>query len=667
MNLNNELLQKIEELKKEIESLRKESKNQELRIRNLEGVPPPPPLPAPPPPPPYEEIPAIPTKPIDIERIMGGNWLVRIGIAAIIIGIGFFLKYAIDKWGIGPTGRIIGGLIAGMILIGFGEYLKDRYRKYAQTLTGGGIAILYLSIFAAFNLYQLIGLVPAFFFMIVVTLAAAALSIRYNASAIAFIGIIGGFFTPFMLGVRNIEANQNIILAYIVLLNLGILAISFFKNWRSLSFFGFLFTYLSFGVWFASLYKPEKLAYTEFALTIFFFLFAFITIFYHLINRRRAEGSDLALMTMNAAIYFFWSYGLLVKDYKDWMGFFAIILALFYFLLAYLAHLRNREDPYLTLFLAGISLVFLTVAIPIQLKQYWITIAWAVEGIVLSWLGFYLRSYRLRAFSLLIFLLVIIRLLGFDMAWGQEFIPILNKRFFVFFLGILAFYFASYIWWRGQKELREEEKFALPTLLLSANFLTLWIFSHEIISFFDQKILYFQPRFREIRGIYPQVARAETEKLNLEINNLRFIRNLSLSLFWALYAIILSLIGIIKKYKPIQVAALILIGLIMAKLIFFDVPGKALTLAQNFSLSFVWAVYSIIIICLGIFMKYPPIRISGLAFLWLIVFKVFLFDTWNLAQLYRVASYITLGIILLVTGYLYLKFRERIKEFLLES
>ncbi len=681
MNPDNELIQKIEELRKEIERLKEELEDQKLRVKKLEeGLPSPLYPPVPPPPPPYEKAPEVPLpkKIINLETIMSGNWLVKVGIAAIIIGIGFFLKYAIDRWGMGPTGRVIAGLAAGIILITLGEYLKDRYRKYSQALTGGGIAILYLSIFAAFNLYQLIDLAPAFAFMIIVTLTAGVLSLRYDALPIAFIGIVGGFFTPFMLGVKNIAANQNIIFAYIVLLNLGILAISSFKNWRLLSFSGFLFTYLSFGAWFAALYKPEKLAYTEFVLTIFFLLFSFITIFYHFIQKRKAEWPDLALMTMNAAIYFSWSYGILVKDYRNWMGFFAVILAFFYCILAYLTYLRKLKDPNLTLFLAGISLVFLTIAIPIQLKQYWITIAWAAEAVVLSWLGFYLKSYHLRAFSLLLFLLVIIRLLGFDMAWEErieEFTPIFNKRFFAFFVSILAFYLASYIWWLGQKEIKVEEKFVLPFLLLSANFLSLWILSNEIIRYFDGKIAELRkPKEISIydyerclryyrRGYFPQeCVRIDFEK----IKNLQFLRNLSISLLWGLYAIILSLVGILKKYKPIQLAGLILIGLIMGKLVFYDVPGKDLTLAQNFYLSFIWSVYSIIIICLGIFLKYPPIRVLGLTFLWLMVFKVFLYDTWRLAELYRIGSYITLGIILLITGYLYLRFRHKIKEFLLE-
>lgn len=716
-NQNEEILKQLKELRKEVETLKGEIKARkgEEKVRGPESrtafgfgagpLPPPPlagvseqapyiPIEEPPPPPIYkgEESPGlikemrglaegvtgikVPSG-FHFEELAGGNWLVKIGVAAIVIGVGFFLKYAFDHW-IGPAGQVATGLIVGMVLVGLGEYWKSRYRLYAQALTGGGIAILYLSIFAAYNFHDLISMYPAFFFLALITVVAGALSVRYDSPVIAFLGIIGGFLTPFMLGVKSVEENEKALLAYIILLNLGILGVSLYKNWRSLSFVGFLLTYLSFGVWFADRFTDERLAFTESALTCFFLLFAFITIIYHLINKKRASWPDLALMTMNAAIYFFWSYGLLQRDYGEWMGFFAVALSLFYFLLAYLAYFRNREDSYLTLFLAGISLVFLTIAVPIQLKQHWITIAWAVEAIVLSWLGFYLRSYHLRAFSLLVFLLVIFRLFGFDMRLDirglEDFVPIFNKRFFVFFVSIVSFYLASYIWYLGKDELRpEEQKYVMPALLLSANFITVWILSYEILKYFDGKITGLRKPEEVSIYDYERCAGAggyrcyEIDVDYTAIRNLKFFQNLSLSLFWVIYAMILSMAGHIKRYAPIKLAGLVFLWLVIVKVLIFDIISMGgLTLAQNFLISFIWAIMGIVIVGLGIFSKFPPLRVTGLALLWVMVFKVFLFDTWKLAELYRVGAYISLGVILLITGYLYLRFQERIKEFLLE-
>lgn len=94
---------------------------------------------------------------------------------------------------------------------------------------------------------------------------------------------------------------------------------------------------------------------------------------------------------------------------------------------------------------------------------------------------------------------------------------------------------------------------------------------------------------------------------------------------------------------------------------------RQLELAQNFSLSFVWAIVAVVAVGLGIGFKYAKLRIAGLVLLWLMIFKVFLFDTCNLKELYRIGAYLILGVILLATGYLYVRIQQRIKEILLDD
>ncbi len=719
-NSQNQILEELKRLAKSVASLREELRSQGARLSKLEemrisiepsrtaeepftpfevvspappaSVPEPSSVPrptmAPPEPPPYipsgEAVrPVIPTRGdisglvkgvtgweapqgINLEAMMGGNWLVKIGVAALVIGVGFFLKYAFDHW-MGPTGQVATGVGVGLLLIGLGEFWKTRYANYAHAITGGGIAILYLSFYGAFAFYDppvIVSAYATFFFVLLVTVASGALAVRYNSAVIALLGMAGGYLTPLML-YRDLPSNELMLIGYIVLLNFGVMGISAFRDWRPFTLVSFLGTHLLFFVWHGDAYAAEKLGLAMSALTAFFIQFVFVTVAYHLIDRKASQNPDVVLMGANAAVYFGWSYKLLRSDYEPWLGFFAVGLALFYFLFAYLAYLRNREDPRLTLTLAGVSLVFLTIAVPIQLRQYWITIAWATEALILSWLGFYLKSYHLRVFSLLIFLLVVMRLFGFDMMQRdnlKDYIPVFNKTFFVFVVSITAFYLASYLWWLGKEDIRlKEERYVMPVLLLTANFLTLWIFSHEISRYFDSRISDAQ---KEAGGI---TIYGKRQYDYAKINTLSFLKNLCVTLLWALYAFGLMLAGTAKKYAVVQKAGMALLVLVMAKFVFVDTFGQTrLTIAQNFSLSFIWLVYSIALVVTGIAIKYQPMRVLALAFLWIIVFKVFLFDTWRLAELYRIASYISLGVILLGTGYLYLRFQERIKEFLAE-
>ncbi|HLB28284.1 MAG TPA: DUF2339 domain-containing protein, partial [Dehalococcoidales bacterium] len=131
------------------------------------------------------------TKEREWEQILGGNWLARIGAIALVIGVGFFLKFAFDNNWIGPTGRIILGIIVGLLLLGGGYLWRKRYPIFSQAISGAGIAILYLSVYAGFAIYHLMNFYAALAFLFLVSVASAALALLYNSMSLAIIGIIG--------------------------------------------------------------------------------------------------------------------------------------------------------------------------------------------------------------------------------------------------------------------------------------------------------------------------------------------------------------------------------------------------------------------------------------------------------------------------------------------
>jgi len=268
----------------------------------------------------------IETQRFDFERTFGGNWMVKIGVAALVLGMGFFLKLAFDNGWIGPTGQIIIGMLSGFALMGAGEYWQKRYPIYAQILTGGGIAILYFTTYAAYAFYEMIGEYLAFGFMSVVTLISGILAIRYDKPTIAVIGILGGFFTPFMF-IKSVS--ELTLLFYTLVLNGGILIISSLRNWRPLTLIGLLGSFALYLFWHTQYYNIERLATAEIFLTSVFLIFAFATILWHLVWKKKAAESDLILMSLNATIYFVASYLLLEGHpvYKDWLGFFTFALA----------------------------------------------------------------------------------------------------------------------------------------------------------------------------------------------------------------------------------------------------------------------------------------------------------------------------------------------------
>src|SRR4030042_5265813 len=194
----------LEEMLKKLDGIGKKADAQDARIKALEDAlnireetivmaQKTAPLPPPPPPPyPAETEKESPIRKENLEEQIGGQWFAKIGIFVLLLGVSFFLKYAFDNNWIGETGRVLMGIIAGIALLGAGEKLIRNYFLYGQILSGGGLAMLYLSVYAAFGFYELLPAIAAFAFMALVTGAGIALRLRYHAESLLGIAIFGG-------------------------------------------------------------------------------------------------------------------------------------------------------------------------------------------------------------------------------------------------------------------------------------------------------------------------------------------------------------------------------------------------------------------------------------------------------------------------------------------
>ncbi|MCK5332437.1 DUF2339 domain-containing protein, partial [Candidatus Parcubacteria bacterium] len=269
-----------------------------------------------------------PKKRENFEAEIGLKWLGRIGILALVFGIAFFLKYAFENDWIGETGRVAIGILSGMILIYLGDFLRQKFNAYAATLTGGGIAVLYLSIYSSFAYYQLIEQIPAFITMVIITAIGAFLAIRYEQISLAALSILGGFLTPLLLS-TGID-NQIELFSYITILNLGILGISYFRNWQKLNLLGFLATIFLYIIWFLQHYDGNQLFSTLVFLTLWFVIYSVAIVSHNILYKKRVDTFDLTLIISNALVYFASSYTLLSIDYGDYMGFFAVLIFLGY-------------------------------------------------------------------------------------------------------------------------------------------------------------------------------------------------------------------------------------------------------------------------------------------------------------------------------------------------
>ena len=336
---------------------------------------------------------------IDYEKYIGENLMSKIGIAILVLAIGFFVKYAIDNDWIGPVGRVCIGLLCGGILVGLAHKLRKDYVAFTSVLVGGGLAIFYFTIALAYHQYHLFDQTVAFGIMVVITIFAVVLSLLYDRQELAVISMVGGYATPFM--VSNGSGNYIALLSYLCILNTGLLVIAYMRSWRILNALAFVFTFVIYDSWLFTLNSPVSPTTFSNALifgSVFFIFFFIAAIANNIRENKKFLPIDFGMLLINSIQFF--SVGLYLLEQMsahEYRGLFSACLAAFHLIASYLLFRRQNADKNILYLLIGITLTCISITAPLQLEGNFITLFWASESVVLLWL--YKKS-RIRIISL---------------------------------------------------------------------------------------------------------------------------------------------------------------------------------------------------------------------------------------------------------------------------
>jgi uncharacterized membrane protein len=401
-----------------------------------------------------------------LESRIGSQIFNRVGILAVLIGMAWFLKFAIDNQWIGPLGRVLIGLISGVGLVAWSERFRSKgYPAFSYSLKAIGSGILYLSLWAAFELYHLIPSVVAFGGMILVTAWNGFMCWVQDAELLALYAIVGGFSTPLLLSTG--ENHQLALFSYLLLLDAAVLALIALRPWSRLLLASFVGTvFFSIG-WYARFYTDEQFALTAFFVSVFFLLFAVAPRL--LRGLQTADASNLPtqdnlvlvlLPLANAALGFLEFYFLLDQPGRRWaQPWTAIVFAVFYLLLLRLP-LRNgmAKPAILSSLHLAIAVIFLTIAIPLEAHGRWITIGWLAEGAILLWLAGRLNLLLLRVLALCALVLGFVALIALNVTASDT--VFLNARFATYLVGIAAFALSAWIAAKSAQVTETGERFA---------------------------------------------------------------------------------------------------------------------------------------------------------------------------------------------------------------
>ncbi len=359
---------------------------------------------------------------VSMEYAIASNWLLRIGVLILVMGVGFFLKYASDNGLINEMGRILLSTVAGLAMLVAGtQMLGRKYHLFGQGLIGAGIATLYFSVFAAHGWYGWLNVPTTFALMVAVTCIAGWIAVRFDSILVAVLGILGGYGTPVMLqtGVVNYVG----LYSYLLILGVGVFGISYKKNWHLLNYLSFVGTY---GLLFATMhewnYGVRNFWEVMPFLIAFFALYSTMTFVFNLANRRKSTLLEVLGLLVNAGVFFATSYAMVMDAYPGkWMAVVSLGLAAFYAAHVYYFLLRRLLDRELLLSFTALSAFFLAVTIPLVLSSQWVTASWAIQALVMLWIAGKLESEFLRQVSYLLYVIVLFRF-GFSDLRNQYFL-----------------------------------------------------------------------------------------------------------------------------------------------------------------------------------------------------------------------------------------------------
>ena len=649
-------------------------------------------------------VPVAPTVPkqkkqVNYEKFIGENLFGKIGILIFVIGVGFFVKYAIDKNWINETFRTVLGFLTGAVLLAVAERLQKKYRTFSSLLAGGAFAVFYLTVAIAFHYYHIFSQTMAFIILIGVTVFMSILSVVYNRRELAIISLVGGFLAPFI--VSSGEGSYLVLFTYVSILNLGMFGLSIYKKWSELPMISFVFTCLIMGIFLL-------FNYTSGSTVISNHLFWFATLFYFIFllpvfsilrgenTRTMSRGLVFVIITNNfiyllSGALFLRNMGLSFKA----SGLLSLFIALVNLGLVLWLWKNRKEYKFLVHTTLGLVLTFVSITIPIQLDGNYITLLWASEMVLLLWL--YVKS-KIRVYEYAAKILVGLTFASYlidvyHVVWGDHHsigTIFLNSSFATsLFVGLTTGAFALLMEYYHQffsTARRLKYSFWNPFMLFISVGILYYTFMTEFYLHFEgvtkSGAMFLFTVFSISTVCYAFKKRFPITKyptfyiLSLGANVLTYIINIwgdqwasmtlvPIILRWLTASFVIAnlyyvarqyyaTIGIKTRFTVYLNILITLLWVTMVRSFLWQVGVDDFSAGLSLSLS----IAGFVQMGLGMRLHQKVLRMISLSTFGLVLLKLVLDDLWAMPTIGKIIVFIILGLILLILSFLYQKLKD---------
>jgi uncharacterized membrane protein len=334
-------------------------------------------------------------------------------VIAILFGVSYLLRYAfVNEW-ISASARVWLGVCAGIGVIGASEWFRARgYRVLSLSLKAVGVGVIYLSLWAGFELYKVLSGPQTFSGLVILTAVTAALAVREHAEVLATLALIGAFATPLLI---SMPAREGPLFLYVAILDCAAVTIALLRSWWKLLTLSFAGTVLLYAIWYFERYTRAELLSTIAAATVFFTVFCMATLWVRPPISARTVRLLTLLAVANAISYFAGLYLLLHDVSRGSLVLAALGLSVLFFVLASktLGSLKFGASTMVPAY-GGLGIGFVAVAIAIQLKVHWLSLGWFMEAAIVMAIGFWRDLPWLRWGALILLCAAVVKAFAYD-------------------------------------------------------------------------------------------------------------------------------------------------------------------------------------------------------------------------------------------------------------
>lgn len=659
-----------------------------------------------------------------LERILGDNWLSKVGIVTLVLGIGFFVKYAIDQNWINEIGRVGIGLLTGGIIIGVAHKLKKEYHVFSSILVGGGVSVFYITITLAFREYAIFDQTIAFVLLTVITIFSVIISLFYNRQELAIFSLVGGFLSPLMVSTG--EGNYIVLFSFLLILNTGMLIISLKKDWKLVGGIAYVLSLIFFWSWLLIKLRDENIGATIFASLFFIQFYALAIIQHYKASKKMSIYQALLILTNNLSIFFACMYIFSDTEYNI-RGIITLIIAAANAIVMVSLFRQTRIDRNMIFLIIALVMSLVSLAIPIQLRGHVITMFWAAETVLLLWLW---QRSKINVFRFGFLAIATLSIFSYLMDINYNYwytaweLPIIVNKIFITGVVLIAAFAInfillrkepkdSYISLRGQDLFKMSNitnvfKFALIALIFLVPYLEL---NHQLGVYTDVEyytnsfrytslatyaclficalVIVFKDKMNKtifgLFTIFLMIYLIGYSAITIELREDIFLyQSYTKSSYFLVHFLSLLAIGyiyfiLIKNIKTkalisFKVSSWILVIIAVAILsveldhliiwLFSDVDSyySLLESVHNIGYPILWGTIAMILMIWGLKKKEVILRQISLISFGLIIIKFYAYDVWKMSQTGRISSFVILGVILLIVSFLQQKIKVLVKE-----